>query len=1136
MTTKTQSRANHDQQTGAVLLAVIAAELRTLRRLARTGVLVAIGIGAMLAAYGYYSYLHGEASQWSLNAGTSLPRLSAAYFNSYVLWFFMAALVFLAFDVRGRDERERMQDVLDSRPISNTTLLWGRLVAIVLAVWLPAAGALGLIQVAGLVGRAAGFWMFAVEPVSTVTFALLDALPALVLWGAIVFALSLGLRNRLAAAVAALALLGLHMASFALTPAYLLPAISLLHIHDNWASDLAPRFADAATYAHRASMLLLAVAFIVWAAAAHRRADDRRLVTRMLTGALLAVLGATGIGGVALRCMEDMRQRDAWLAAHEEVREVPLPKARAIRGHVRIAPGESLAIDLDMELAAPADGALDQLIFSLNPGLRVGEVRIDGIAATFRHQQGLLAVDLPRPLATGDSTTLALRASGAPDMRFAYLDSAVHWQRASARNALLWLGTEAGIFESRYVALMPSLRWLPVPGANLDTLRTDFPRVELAVEVPAGWHVAGATRDRKGNSDARMEGVIPLPALGLLASRFARRSLEIGDVTMELLLHRAHQRNADYFADAETVALLRTRLEETLDETAALGIPYPYKTFSVVEVPAQLRMYGGGWRLDAGAALAGVLPIKEHGFAYGNFARYLARFPAAAERMAETKVQLLANLFNYSYVHANARHAFARNLLTFQTAASGRGAVALGYVGESLTATLLSDPEQRFFMPIGTATAHSMNADAGFGATVAGMAWGIANMLRENRWSGFWQPGNPQASAWARASAVPLGDLDFHDDAPRALAALSLRGDAVAKSVIDAAGRERVAALLAALRREHGGGSYDARDFAKAGGEELRNLLGDWLDEAALPAFAASRPRVLRVARSDAPEGFETRVHVRNTAPVPGLVRLGQSIYETGQHGEPVVIPAESAMELALVTEAVPPQLWVIPYLARNRFSMLVEMPSRVENPDVADPAEVGVALPSDWLPPPVEGIVIDDLDPGFSVESRGDGDLRLAAWARGASTIDYDQGLPTFSRQPGEWSRASIPTAWGRYRRSVAGTISGDGATVAVFTAELPTPGRWRLGYHIPERTLPPPPGYGNEPTDFYGELGLFDLAVVAGERAEPVAFDGADAAIGWNRLGEFDLASTQVRVEVSTRTNGDMVLADAVRWLPAQ
>ena len=79
--------------------------MRSARRLTRTWVFVALGITAMLGAYGYYSFIHAQFSGYILTVGYLLPRFSTAYFNSYVLWFCMAALVFLAFDVRVRDQR-----------------------------------------------------------------------------------------------------------------------------------------------------------------------------------------------------------------------------------------------------------------------------------------------------------------------------------------------------------------------------------------------------------------------------------------------------------------------------------------------------------------------------------------------------------------------------------------------------------------------------------------------------------------------------------------------------------------------------------------------------------------------------------------------------------------------------------------------------------------------------------------------------------------------------------------------------------------------------------------------------------------------------------------------------------------------
>ena len=447
-------------------LAVAVAELRSLRRLARTWVFLALGISVVVTTYWYYSYWHAG-SPFALNVGTNLPRFTTAYFNSYVLWFFMATLVFLGFDVRHRDERDHVAEAMDSRPLSNLTLVGGRLCAVVLAIYLPLLVVLLVIQVVGTIGRAIGWSVDPIEPVATFVFFFLDATPALILWCAVVFLLAAVLRNRLAVAVAALALLGVHMWCFAQVPGYLLPALSLLYIHDNWASDLAPRLPDVLTLVHRLAMLLFAVALVVWTAALYERPDHGSRNARGLLGLLPAVVATVGIGSAALRCFEGIHSRDAWLAAHREATEEPMPRVEHLTAHIAIDPGEDLRLDLDMEVSA-RQAALSKLVFSFNPGLEVTKLRLDGEETPFHHEQGLLAVQPVEPLVPNTPAKLTLRAAGVPDPDFAYLDSVVDWRRESSRNAILWLGTEGGIFEKRYVALMPGLRWLPVPGPNLD--------------------------------------------------------------------------------------------------------------------------------------------------------------------------------------------------------------------------------------------------------------------------------------------------------------------------------------------------------------------------------------------------------------------------------------------------------------------------------------------------------------------------------------------------------------------------------------------------------------------------------------------------------------------------------------------
>ncbi len=130
-------------------LAVAFAKMRSARRIVRTWVFVALGLGAMIGAYLYYSDVHASNSTAFIGAGYSQPRFTAAYSNSCVLWFFMVAVVFLAFDMRRRDEREHMAEVLDARPFSSISLVGGWL--------LPLPVALATIQTLGMVGQAAGW-------------------------------------------------------------------------------------------------------------------------------------------------------------------------------------------------------------------------------------------------------------------------------------------------------------------------------------------------------------------------------------------------------------------------------------------------------------------------------------------------------------------------------------------------------------------------------------------------------------------------------------------------------------------------------------------------------------------------------------------------------------------------------------------------------------------------------------------------------------------------------------------------------------------------------------------------------------------------------------------------------------------
>jgi hypothetical protein len=271
---------------------------------------------------------------------------------------------------------------------------------------------------------------------------------------------------------------------------------------------------------------------------------------------------------------------------------------------------------------------------------------------------------------------------------------------------------------------------------------------------------------------------------------------------------------------------------------------------------------------------------------------------------------------------------------------------------------------------------------------------------------------------------------------------------------------------------------------------------------------------------------------VRNAEPADGLVRLeyrteGQEPSTPRQRSAPVRVPAESAVEIGLVTAEPLGSVRIAPYLALNRDPFNVTLPALDAEKVVAEEPLSG-GRPVDWAPARDGAIVVDDLDQGFSVEETGGrGMLRVAG--RGAQA-DLDAGLPvaqdgSVGLRSRRWSRMTYADAWGRYRHTMAVVRKGAGKRSASFTTSLPASGSWEVEYHVPGWRRGRPGA---------ASRGTWRIVIEGGSDRHEAALDADAAGTGWNSLGRFDLDAGEVTVRVSDETDGDYVQADAIRLRP--
>jgi hypothetical protein len=1110
------------------------AEARLTRRLVRYWVFLSIAFGIGILGFIYYWWLHNSFSAYSATVGMLNPRYLLGIIGIYYLVTFLLGLILLGYDVRARDQRERMHEVVEALPCSNLELLLGRFLGILIPAWVPVVLIAAILSALGLMLGAP------LQFQTLVTFCLAMAIPAYAFVLGLTFFVTLIVRHRLVAGVLLFAVvIGVVVVNFGFVPIWLLPAVDITGGFSMPSpSDITPAIIDGRGSMQRLSFLLAGLAMLVLAAAVHPRRDD---ASRKLTAGIgigMLVLGLLANGWVLKLTLDLLDEKKGWAAAHEARRDDAAPDIRAMSGNVSIRPGKRLDLDLELRIAAPEDRALDSALFTLNPGLTVASVEGgSGGSLAFEQGDGLLEIDLPRSLQPGEETTLTLAASGLPDVWFAYIDSAFEPFTVNIREGNIFiLGFEPGIFESGYVALLPGIRWLPASGAEMgradpEVRPADFFDIDLDVELPEGWLVAGPGRRTEvpgaagaGRVRFNFSPPAPVPEVALVAGELESRSVEVGGILIEALLDSSHTKNLEFFADAG--GELRDWIGERLQEAADLGLPYPYDGLTVIEVPGALRGYAGGWRMDTTFTQPAMVLMRESGFPTARFDNHFedpSDFEGEEGGLPGAKRRMLERFFENDFSGGNAFIAASRSFFTYLTAGVGPDGLPLDFVSENLTNRLVAQHEGFFSVHLyGTDMNDTINESIGnfFRGDQQSMTGAMIHTVTSKN------------EVWDQALEVSLADLDPWEAPKRALNVLTLKGGAMSRSMYDGLGRKKTGRFLAALRERRAGSAYDREDVLAAGeevGEDLSDWLDVWINGTDLPGFITGDVRYDRI--SDAEDGaprYQLSVVVRNEETTPGLLRMRYRQPEGSEwiESEPHRVEGQSALEIGMITSEPVRAVQVDPYLALNRLMFMVSLPALDTEKIVAAEPFIG-AREAPYNPVVDDSIVVDDLDAGFSVvEAEGGSMLRFGG--QGADDEETDQGLPVSQfGLPSRWSRRMTPVAHGKYRHTAALIKEGDGGRIAVFATEIPTSGAWELEYYLPRRPGTGGIGFGRR------KYGSWQMTVVDDTGSQEVEFDAENGEAGWNTLGSFELADGEVRVEVpNVAEDGDFVIADAIRW----
>ncbi len=1145
------------------------AEMRSCRRLARTWVFITITV--LVCVFWYIGSLDTTTSPWP-PIGWSHDQLNPRYTVASMMNIFVAifsfGIIFLTFDIRARDVQNHIRDVIDTLPATNVEIIVGRVFGILLLLLIPAALFLALVACYEIASQLFNSpYRMGIQPMSIVAHIGWNILPNLVFYGALVAFLSTLVRIRLLVATVALGVLFGSLWVTNQIPVLFQESLSPYIGSALFPSDLAPVFATPTIVGSRIAMLLVSIALLLFAASLLPRTEPRRNMNTAM-GISASVLGTIMTLGLVFSVQGNESRKEYWVTAHEQQSPSSFPDVQHVSGNVVLQPGHNISLNVELTVLSPPANTTDSVVFSLNPGYKIQKLFVDDEEISdFKFEAGLLQVS--SRLLPEESHKIRVQAHGKLNDRFAYLDQARNFQKLT-HSSVSRLGMRNSIFHSEFVALMPGSIWYPISGSVIgrhqpELRQRDLFTSDLAISVPKKWHVAIVGK-RKVVENGKLNtfqftNEAPVPELALLAANFDQRTITIEGIEFELLFSKNHLRNLDILGPiAENI---REFVAERIKNARALNLEYPYGAFYIVEVPSNLRIYGGGWRMDTVLQPPGMLLVRETTFPTAQFQTVV---DSALDQELDSEGGQQEQIFNRLLEYfGNDQHGgspflgFDRNFVAHQVTATQKGATVLQYLIEQLSNLLITQREGCSIISLaeyGTGPAFLMSNQT--------PEYHAGTLATKRRMDIAFLP-----STWDVMAKTALFDLEFNGRPVVSHRVLLSKGHALAKSMISRFGREKIGAFLVQLLRDHRAHSFTLEELVEIADSldlDLHEWVIPWLESSVMPGYLVGTPSISKLATPEFGESeVQTTFDLHNAESMPGMVRIVWSesdypLYQWGHgsfiYSDPIFLAGSQTKRLAIQSAKPLTGVWIDPFISHNRTPIEVLLPEYVETEIQQSPA-LPFMTDSEWQDIETEAVVVDDLDSGFSIVYFGESveDFSFSQQVLRLSTEEreYDQGLPVgLARQLDEWQRVSHPTSYGHYRRTHARIASGSSSSAARYEASIPRAGLWRLDYFVTDAAfLDISYGYStnlfgfavrdrhtnrkanpNEPEEHYR------LEIKDEENEWKQEFDIANARVGWNEVGEFELSSTEVEVFLSDWAGHKdiMVHADAIRWIPVK
>lgn len=761
--------------------------------------------------------------------------------------------------------------------------------------------------------------------------------------------------------------------------------------------------------------------------------------------------------------------------------------------------------------------------FCLNPGLEVQEVKAAGRPVRFEREQQIIVVDLGREVAKGDTVSLSLAYGGRIDERFCYLDIPPEVLQEQYQQDMVNIDKKYSFQTADYLLFSPETYWYPRPGTSYSNESPDwqqnyFSRFSLQVKPLAGLVPLsqGEARLNEAEGTYTFEPEYPFQSISLLIGRYKEKQLESDSTLYKLYYIEGN----DYFSAVfdsihDTIPSMVRNVRENLERTYKLN--YPFRRFSVVEVPAQFYSYVRPWSQAQEVVQPEMVLFPEKGCTFNqlNFAkRQKSQLKWSRRGGKEISVEeaQMRTLNDFLYL-------FSQTEGNYDFSSGSRGKF-------NITAI----PNPYFLFP------ELYN----FRYNLYSPEWPVTNRLVE-----LYLQKKSDNNGWEREingiSNNEKANLLMEKQPFKALLADNAHRNLL-NSIISLKGYRLFApsevSMGIGLFRDSLYAVLERNTFRNIRFEHLLDTLGaisqtdiragieGWDKPTPLPLYSIGKPEVTKITNKGK-ETFVMKLSVSNHSDYDGMIHLaiqapGRGPDTDARTNRNIPLAAHESKQLISVWDDAPAQVDINTLISGNLPNVLNLPITNVREERERQPDKEGdFAAPSTLFAPDGEVVVDNEDEALFQLSAPAVVGL-LPKWLDKVEDTSFKYAGVSPWRAPLQWTITTNAAYYGRYIRSAYVIKSGNGNQTATWKVPVPAPGQYEVYYYVSK---------DNEIKYNNKTEGEYRFRVKYDNEEEEAYIDLQKASEGWEQLGVYFFSSDTVGITLTNECKLRSVTADAVK-----